>query len=271
MEALTRRRARSLASTTLPVCVLVLGACNRHSSTGPSPLSGDTPTPNVAVTPNTPTESPSPGSPSPGSAPTAPPTTEPPPTEPPPTVPPPTVPPPVAPPPPPPVPALTSLSIDGTLTINVGQTTQLQATAHYSDGSSQTVTASAAWTSSAPAGNVAAGLVAGVSAGTTSITATYAGQSAQATVQVSAVAPTLTGLSITGSTSVAVAGATQLQAVAQYSDGSTQTVTLLAIWTSSAPLRATVAAGLVAGGLPGSSTITASYSGFSAQVTVTVS
>lgn len=168
-------------------------------------------------------------------------------------------------------PALTSLSITGALTISVGQTTQLQATAHYSDGSSQNVTALSVWTSSAiPVGTVAAGLVVGVSAGTTTVSANYLGRSAAVSVQVVA-PPTLVGLSITGSTNVAVGGTTQLQAVARYSDGSTQTVTALALWTSGAPLRATVAAGLVVGVLPGSSTLTATFSGFTAQVTVTVS
>ena len=79
-----------------------------------------------------------------------------------------------------------------------------------------------------------------------------------------------TSLSITGNTSLRTGQTSQLQAVANYNNGTSQTVTATSVWMSSAPTTATVAAGLVIAVLPGSATVTANYSGMSAQVTVQV-
>lgn len=53
-------------------------------------------------------------------------------------------------------------------------------------------------------------------------------------------APTVTSVAVTGSTTVARGETAQLQAVATLSDGTTQTVTALATWESSAPNIASI-------------------------------
>jgi hypothetical protein len=171
-------------------------------------------------------------------------------------------------------PTVVSLAIEGNTSIHVGDTTPLQAIARLSDGSSQTVTALATWSSdNAAIAPVVAGSVHGASAGQAVIHASYGGTSASTTVTVSAStpgAPTVVGLSITGNTSIQIGQSTQLQAVAQLSDGSSQTVTPAAAWSSSATNVATVSGGLVTGQAAGTSVIGAAYSGRTAQTTMTV-
>lgn len=172
-------------------------------------------------------------------------------------------------------PTVVSLAIEGNTSIRVGDTTPLQAIAHLSDGSSQTVTALATWSSdNASIAPVNAGSVHGAAAGQTAIHASYSGRSASTTVTVSANtpgAPTVVGLSITGNTSIQIGQSTQLQAVAQLSDGSAQTVTTAAAWSSSATNVATVAGGLVTGQSAGTAPIQASYQGKVASAGVVVS
>jgi hypothetical protein len=74
---------------------------------------------------------------------------------------------------------LTSISISpGSALLTAGNTLQLAATGHYSDGSTQTLTSTATWTTSnSSAATVAGGLVTAVANGSASITATYTGVS----------------------------------------------------------------------------------------------
>lgn len=171
-------------------------------------------------------------------------------------------------------PTVIGLTISGTTSIQVGQTTQLQATAQFSNGTSQNVTATAAWTSSATnVATVSGGLVSGQAAGTAPIQAAYQGRVASAGVIVTSPStppPTVNSLSIQGTTTVQVGQTTQLQATAHLSDGTSQVVTGTATWNSASTGIATVAAGLVTGQSAGTSNVTASHGGKSAQVTVTV-
>jgi hypothetical protein len=168
-----------------------------------------------------------------------------------------------------------TLVMQGQTSMRVGDTAQWQAVANMSDGSQKIVTPQTTWASLTPA--VASvngsGLVSALSTGTTTLQGFYQGQSASATITVSSgstVIPTVTGLAITGTPTVGVGQTTQLQAVAQYSDGSSQTVTALASWTSGAPAKASVSGGLVAGIDAGSAVISAVYGGKTAQATVTI-
>ena len=80
-------------------------------------------------------------------------------------------------------PTVVSLAIEGNTSIHVGDTTPLQAIARLSDGSSQTVTALASWSSdNAAVAPVDAGSVHGTAAGQTTIHASYSGKSASAPV-----------------------------------------------------------------------------------------
>ncbi len=195
---------------------------------------------------------------------------------------------------------LSSLSVSPVLgAVRVGETTQFQATAVYSDGTSQNVTAMAVWTSSNmavadvsngtgggfPGGGGGGlgggrGVTTGIAVGTATIKATFMTVSDQATVTVTA--PTLTTLSITPPGAMLVINQTQqLQATTVYSDGTSANETFAATWTSSNMAVADVSNG---GGGPGggggrgavtaltagTTTITASYMGKTASVTITV-
>ena len=80
---------------------------------------------------------------------------------------------------------LTSLAISPNRpSVNIGATTQLTATAPYSDGSSNNVSSGVAWSSADPrmVSVSASGLAAGNATGTVAITATYQGQTATAAI-----------------------------------------------------------------------------------------
>jgi hypothetical protein len=81
--------------------------------------------------------------------------------------------------------ATTSVTVTGP-TLEVGATGQFKATATLSDGTKQDVTAVSTWSSSntAIATVTATGMVTAVSAGMTTITATYQGTSAKDTIQI---------------------------------------------------------------------------------------
>src|ERR1700749_3599462 len=77
--------------------------------------------------------------------------------------------------------SITSLAIaPGQPTVNIGGTTQLSATATYSNGSTSDVSSSVTWSSADPrvASVSQKGLASGVATGNVSITASYQGKSA---------------------------------------------------------------------------------------------
>ena len=169
-----------------------------------------------------------------------------------------------------PVRAVSAVTLTGNTSIEVGQTTQLDAVAHFNDGTTQTVTASASWSSAnGAAASVVGGLVSGLAPGAAQITASYDGRSASTTVQINAAS--VTSLDVTGATTLRTGESTQWQAIAHYGNGSSQVVTGSAVWTSGTPSVATVSAGLVTGGSAGSSQIAAAFGGRSGSGTVTVS
>ncbi|MGH9600328.1 MAG: Ig-like domain-containing protein [Terracidiphilus sp.] len=170
----------------------------------------------------------------------------------------------------------------------VGQTAQFTATGTFSHGnhpsSTQNLSSQVAWTSSVPAVATvnASGLAAGVSAGTTTITASMAGftgdVSASATLTVTGASRTTTGsslasLSIIPSTqSVAAPGqTTQFIAIGTTSSGTTVDVTSEVAWTSSSAQIATIVAnsGLATAIGQGTSTITALYANPGSGGTIT--
>ena len=152
---------------------------------------------------------------------------------------------------------------------------QLVATASYSDGSSLTKTAQAAWTSTAGGvATVTAGLVSGVSIGTAEIVASLGGFAGTSEITVTSAVPTQTGVVVTpAAVTIAVAATTPLVAKATYDDASTTTVTGTATWTSTAPGVATVTAGVPAPTLTyklGTTVITSPYTFPVGTNTVTV-
>lgn len=157
-----------------------------------------------------------------------------------------------------------------------GLTQQFMATALYSDGTSQDVTASSSWTSGNPGiatvSNTAGtrGKATAISQGSTSMSATIAGLTGAATITVTA--PVVTALSVTPKNPSVVQGGTQqFTATATLSDGTTQDVTPSVIWTSSDTQVATIDSSGAASALnAGTTTISATYMGFGDSTVLTV-
>jgi uncharacterized protein YjdB len=161
-----------------------------------------------------------------------------------------------------------------------GTSQQFEAMGTLADGSSQSLTTWATWTSSntavATVGNTSGtqGLAAAVGIGSTSISAGFSTVSSQATLTVTDA--TLESLVATpGSATVAAGDTYQFTATGTYSDGSSQDVTTSVAWSSSYPDFATISntsgsKGLATGVAEGSCTITATLSGKSYSVTINV-
>jgi hypothetical protein len=113
-----------------------------------------------------------------------------------------------------------------------------------------------------------AGVLTAVAAGTTTISASYAGVTGTLTVTV--VDVTVTAIAIYGATSVGSGSTAQLTASATLADGSARIVTNVATWQSSNTGGATVSSsGLVTWVATGTTTITAAYLGMSGSVNMT--
>ncbi len=176
---------------------------------------------------------------------------------------------------------LASVSLSpAALSVGKGSTRQFVAMGTYTDGTSRDLTATATWTSSVPAtatvSNAAGsqGLLTAVALGSTVLSATVSGQTATATVTVTAA--TLSSLAITPPNPSLAKGTVQaLTATGTYSDGTTQDLTATASWTSSVPN--TVAVGNTAGVKGkatavalGNATVTATSGGITGTVNVSV-
>ena len=159
-------------------------------------------------------------------------------------------------------------------TLAQGTGLPLTVTADYSDGTSSNVGTLATLTSSATAvASVSGQTVTAVAPGTATITATFMGQMATATLTVSAA--TLQSIAIDPPAPTLAVGTTVgLVATGVFSDGSKQDVSDIATWTSSDGTIASVtvaSAGVALAGLkPGSATITAALLKVSTSVSVTV-
>ena len=158
--------------------------------------------------------------------------------------------------------------------IAVGATQQFKATVTYSDGTTADVSTSAGWAvaSSAVATVDGNGLVKGVAAGTTTVTAVLNGVTGSASVTVTAQAPTVKSITVApANLSVTVGATQQYQASATFSDGSVKDVTASTTWTSSNPTVATInASGVATAIAAGSTTITAAAENLTATTTLTV-
>ncbi|MFP5306826.1 MAG: Ig domain-containing protein, partial [Gammaproteobacteria bacterium] len=174
-------------------------------------------------------------------------------------------------------------SIDVTPTnpsIAKGTQQQFAATATFTDATTQDVTTQASWSSTSPGvatvSNAAdsKGLATGVNQGSASIRATYQNVTGATTLTVTAAV--VTGLQITPTDPSIAKGTTQqFTATATFSDASTQNVTNAAAWASSDPDVASVSnaagsKGRAQGLDTGESDISASYQGFDAKSTLTV-
>ncbi len=170
---------------------------------------------------------------------------------------------------------LESLAVSGGAgTMALGTSTEFVAMGTFSDGSTQDLSSSATWGITPPErGAVHRGRVTALSAGTATVTATLAGVSGQANIQVTDALVTSLRVETVdedGSTLVNVEQALELRALATFSDGSQQDVTADATWTSEDGSRATVDAGVVTGEQAGQTFVNASFGGQSGELQVTV-
>jgi uncharacterized protein YjdB len=162
-----------------------------------------------------------------------------------------------------------------TASVVLGQVQQFTATGHFSDASTRDVTATATWTSSAPAiatiSNVAGtkGLAATLAVGPVTISAAVGTVTGTATLTVEPSA--LVSIEITPGADLALTADQPFTATGTFSDHSTQDLTASVTWASSDPAIATIGADGVATALAvGTTTITAQRDTISGAAVVNV-
>jgi uncharacterized protein YjdB len=169
------------------------------------------------------------------------------------------------------LPNLVSLSInDVSSNLKASDTFQLIVTGIYSDASTQNLTASTTWsvTDTSVLRITSAGLVTGLSAGTTMVTAAYAGLAVERNITVKDLLKLL--ISPT-SVTLTMASSKQLDVSGQYTDESVEAVDSLVTWQSSDPSIADISAsGSVLAISAGTITVSASLQSLSSAIQVTV-
>lgn len=170
--------------------------------------------------------------------------------------------------------ALNSIAISpGSVSIPLGILQPFTATGSFSDGTTQDITASVNWSSSAQtvASITKSGLATATSLGNTVISATSGALSNNVSLNVNAA--NVSSLSINpGNESIAQSTSQQLEAVGTFNDGGTRTLTSQVTWSSSDTTVATIGAsnGRAKGVAPGLVTITATLGSVSASAPFTV-
>jgi uncharacterized protein YjdB len=166
--------------------------------------------------------------------------------------------------------AIAITPVNPSIPVNTAQ--QLTATGTYSDGSSRDLTALVTWSSSTIANATVdvAGLVSGVAAGSSTVTATLGSVSTSTSVTVTA--PTIASISISPDDLTLPIGVDQqYTATAVYSDGSSQDLVADVAWTSSATSVASIDnSGLATTLTAGTTTITATVGTFTDSASITV-
>jgi phospholipase C/uncharacterized protein YjdB len=168
-------------------------------------------------------------------------------------------------------PILVALSVSpATASIAKGTSQQFTATGTYSDGSTQNLTTTLSWSSSAlTVATISGGTATGTGVGGSTISASVGSMAASAALTVTP--PVLLSISVTPTAASVAAGYTQqFAATGTYSDGTTQNLTSVT-WTSSSMAAATVSsAGLATSLTQGSSTITATSGTLSGSAALSV-
>jgi len=151
-----------------------------------------------------------------------------------------------------------------------GSTAQFTALGTLTDGTTQDLTSSAAWSSSNPtvASMTAGGVSTGVGTGSSVITAIQNGITSNSfTLTVTPGTVTLQSITINAPNSSIAKGTTeQLTAAGTFSDGSTENLTNSVTWQSSSPAATIAPGGLLAGAAVGASNITATQNGVTSNI-----
>jgi len=157
-----------------------------------------------------------------------------------------------------------------------GLTQKFTATGVFSDGSVQNISNLVTWGTDNPAAAVISnnaanvGVALGVAQGVANITAAFTTPvpPVVGSTQLKVSNATLQSISVTpGSSTITPAGVLQYTATGNFSDGTTEPLSLVATWSSSATGVATInGAGLATGVTAGSTNIQASYNGVSSSV-----
>jgi Bacterial Ig-like domain (group 2) len=170
-------------------------------------------------------------------------------------------------------PALVKIAVGpSSSSLPVGESEQLIATGTFTDGTTQNLTQSAAWTSSsaAIASVSSVGTAVAITVGTVTITATSGSIAGSATLTVTPPVPIALNI-VPASLSMVVGGSNQFYAITTFSNGATQDISATASWSSTQPSVATVSStGIAMAMHPGSTTIVAEGSGLSGSASVTV-
>ncbi len=162
--------------------------------------------------------------------------------------------------------------IPATVQLAIGTMTKLTAIATFADQSTQDVSSQVGWLSSntAVATVDSTGLVTGVAAGSTTLSASLLGVTASTSIQVNNTSVSALQV-IPAVTTIALGTKSQLQAIATFGDGSTQDVSSQVQWSSNDPFIASVdSLGLVTGSGIGQATVTATLGAISRSATLTV-
>lgn len=168
---------------------------------------------------------------------------------------------------------LTGLSIEGPTTLLEGQSAEYTCTASYADGRVVTVqptwSENSAYTAITSQGILTSGDVPAEQ--NVTITAQFEGQTATCMVLLRNVAPTVTGIQISGPVSLYEGSSAAYTCTASYSDGSSAVIT--PVWSENSAFASINAGGtLTAGDVSGDQSVvlTSSYDGYSGSYTVTI-
>jgi len=170
-------------------------------------------------------------------------------------------------------PTLKSISVKPSgVSIPLGENQQLSATGTYNDGSAQDLTSFVQWASSSPTilSFSSVGVATGDALGTVTVTATSG--AIRATSQLQVGPPVVVSFSVAPANSVLAVGAQeQLNALAKFSDGTTQNITTSMSWSSANPAIASVSnQGLLLAQHAGETIISVSSDSVVGSVNVTV-
>jgi hypothetical protein len=167
---------------------------------------------------------------------------------------------------------LSSLAVTGASSVNAGATASYNATANFSDGTTQNVTTTSTWSVSSNAATISSSGVLTAARITTNsivnVTASYTfgGVTRTASIPVTVVAVTstrtLSSLAVAGASSVNGGSTSSYMATATFSDGTTQNVSTSSTWSLSSSVATISSSGLLTATQVTSNqavTVTASY------------